>query len=67
MPSREFYDYVAKYRDDTSEPLLPAPLDDETTAATRATAIAAYRALRLRGLPRAALPLRPHSGPNCLH
>ena len=47
QPSAEFYDYDAKYVDGTSKLLIPAPLDAETARATRAMAVAAYRALRL--------------------
>jgi D-alanine-D-alanine ligase len=52
VPSREFYDYAAKYLDGTSQLLIPAPLDGATTEAVRTLALAAYRALGLRGLAR---------------
>jgi len=52
VPSREFYDYAAKYLDDASKLLIPAPLDATTTATVRRQAVAAFRALGLAGLAR---------------
>jgi D-alanine-D-alanine ligase len=52
LPSREFYDYRAKYIDDDSELIIPAPLDSETTATLRGIAIAAFRALDVSGMAR---------------
>jgi D-alanine-D-alanine ligase len=52
VPSREFYDYAAKYLDGTSELKIPAPLDPETAAAVRAHAVTAFRCLDLRGMAR---------------
>ena len=45
VPGNEFYDYRAKYVDDTSDLLIPAPLDDEMTQRVREMALAAYLAL----------------------
>ena len=45
VPGGEFYDYRAKYIDDTSELFIPAPLDEETTTRARELAVAAFRAL----------------------
>jgi D-alanine-D-alanine ligase len=53
VPSREFYDYQAKYVDDDSELLIPAPLEDETTQQVRQMALSAYKALDCAGMARA--------------
>jgi D-alanine-D-alanine ligase len=53
VPGNEFYDYRAKYVDDTSELLIPAPLDKETTQRVREMALAAYLALDCAGMARA--------------
>ena len=52
VPSREFYDYDAKYVDDASELVIPAPLPGETAERVRALALAAFRAVDARGLAR---------------
>lgn len=52
VPSREFYDYAAKYLDGTSELLIPAPVDGATARRIRETAVDAFRALDLKGLAR---------------
>jgi len=52
VPSREFYDYAAKYLDGTSELKIPAPLEPDTARAIQAHARAAFRCLGLSGLAR---------------
>ena len=52
VPSREFYDYDAKYVDDASELIIPAPLPPETAERVRELSIAAFRAVDARGLSR---------------
>ncbi|MBA3450670.1 MAG: ATP-grasp domain-containing protein, partial [Chloroflexia bacterium] len=52
VPSREFYDYDAKYIDDDSELLVPAPIDGSMMAEIQEMAIAAFRALDLAGMAR---------------
>ena len=52
IPSREFYDYAAKYLDDASELLIPAPLDGATTRRVRQLAIQAYLAFDCAGMAR---------------
>jgi len=49
---RDFYDYYAKYQDDQTELLIPAPLDDRQTAEVRRLAIDATRALEGAGMAR---------------
>jgi D-alanine-D-alanine ligase len=53
VPSREFYDYRAKYIDDDSELRIPAPLDEQMRERVRNMAIAAYQALDCAGMARA--------------
>lgn len=52
VPSREFYDYAAKYLDGTSQLLIPAPVPPETRETVRALALRAFRALELAGMAR---------------
>ncbi|MGC9521904.1 MAG: D-alanine--D-alanine ligase family protein [Anaerolineae bacterium] len=55
IPSREFYDYAAKYIDEgerASKLLVPAPLDEAATARIRELAIEAYRAIDGAGMAR---------------
>jgi D-alanine-D-alanine ligase len=49
---RAFYDYEAKYVDESTELLIPAPLDEQQTEATRRLAAQAYRVLEGAGLAR---------------
>ena len=51
-PEADFYSYDAKYHDDRSELLIPAPLPAEITALIRETAIKAYRAIDCAGMAR---------------
>jgi D-alanine-D-alanine ligase len=51
-PKREFYDYEAKYIEDTTEIDLPARIDDATAARIRELAIATCEALELEGMTR---------------
>ena len=48
----DFYDFDAKYLDDSCEFDIPAKLDDEVTAAVRQLAVAAFGALECQGLAR---------------
>jgi D-alanine-D-alanine ligase len=52
IPSREFYDYEAKYIDTGSQTLIPAPLTDEQAATIRRMSIAAFRAVDGAGMAR---------------
>lgn len=51
-PAKEFYDYEAKYQDENSRLMIPAPLAEETVAQIREYAVKAYRACECRGLAR---------------
>ncbi len=55
IPSREFYDYAAKYIDDgeaASQLLIPAPLTPEETERVRELAVRAYRVMDGAGMAR---------------
>jgi D-alanine-D-alanine ligase len=52
VPSREFYDYEAKYIDGASQTVVPAALDAATAARVQALAIAAFRAIDAAGMAR---------------
>ena len=52
IPSREFYDYKAKYLDERSRLLIPAPLGDAHTAEIRRLAVDAFRAVDGAGMAR---------------
>ena len=56
---REWYDYEAKYVDEATELLVPAPIPDALAQELREAAIAAYRALEGRRLRARRLPGRP--------
>jgi D-alanine-D-alanine ligase len=62
VPSREFYDYRAKYIDDDSKLLIPAPLTDRQTEEVRGVAIAAFKAVDCSGLARVDFLLSGGSG-----
>lgn len=51
-PSRDFYDYQAKYQDDTSELIIPAPLPPVVTERVRELSIAAFQAVDAAGMAR---------------
>jgi D-alanine-D-alanine ligase len=52
IPSREFYDYEAKYLDEGSVPVIPADLDEATAQEVRRLAIEAFLAVDGSGLAR---------------
>ncbi|MCB9102174.1 MAG: D-alanine--D-alanine ligase [Anaerolineales bacterium] len=52
IASREFYSYAAKYIDNSSELLIPAPLSPAQTEQARQLAVAAFQALDAAGLAR---------------
>jgi len=53
LPSREFYDYNAKYLDGTSGLVIPADLPEETSRLIRSLAVKAFLALDCAGMARA--------------
>jgi len=52
IPSREFYSYEAKYIDNTSNLIIPAPLPKETTRWIQDLAVRAYKAIDCAGMAR---------------
>jgi D-alanine-D-alanine ligase len=52
IPSREFYDYKAKYVDDNSRLLIPAPLTDLQVNDVRRLGISAFKVLECSGMAR---------------
>ena len=62
IPSRVFYDYEAKYIDEGSKLLIPAPLTEAQTEEVRTLAIAAYKALDCAGMARVDFLLAGDSG-----
>jgi D-alanine-D-alanine ligase len=52
VTSGEFYDYAAKYLDDSARIVAPAELPDETAALVRDTAVRAFRAIDGNGFAR---------------
>jgi D-alanine-D-alanine ligase len=52
IPSREFYDYAAKYLDEDSRTVIPAELTAAQTAAVRQMAIDVFRAVDAAGMAR---------------
>ncbi len=62
VPSRDFYDYRAKYLDEGSELRIPAELDEGAADAIRRMAIEAFRALDLAGFARVDFLIERGSG-----
>jgi D-alanine-D-alanine ligase len=52
VPSREFYDYEAKYLDEGSKSIIPAPLTDAQREDVRTLAVAAFKAIDGAGMAR---------------
>lgn len=52
VPSREFYDYWAKYVDEGSQLLIPAPISPQLTERVRSLAVEAFVALDCAGMAR---------------
>jgi D-alanine-D-alanine ligase len=61
VPSREFYDYEAKYIEE-SLAVIPAPLDAATTAEVRRLAVAAFLAVDAAGFARVDFLLSRETG-----
>ncbi len=52
LPLREFYDYEAKYVEDTTGLLIPAPLGDKLTKRVQEVAVRAFLVTGCRGMAR---------------
>lgn len=53
IPANEFYDYNAKYENENSKLLIPAPLNEQLMQQIQQTAVRAYKVLGLYGFARA--------------
>jgi D-alanine-D-alanine ligase len=62
VPSREFYDYEAKYLDESSKLLIPAPLTEAQSEEVRTLALAAFKAIDGAGMARVDFLLAGDSG-----
>ena len=58
VPAREFYDYEAKYHDEQTQLMVPAPLPSEMADRVRALAVEAYQAIDCAGMARVDFFLR---------
>jgi D-alanine-D-alanine ligase len=61
-PKSAFYDYEAKYLDDSTELIIPAEVTQEQSDAIRELAVRAFRALEATGLARVDFLLRRSDG-----
>jgi D-alanine-D-alanine ligase len=52
VPGHDFYSYVAKYIDDSSQLLIPAPISQELSTQVQELAVKAYRAIDCGGMAR---------------
>jgi D-alanine-D-alanine ligase len=59
IPSKEFYDYEAKYLSEGSVPVIPAKLTRAQSKQVREMAVAAFRACDLSGLARVDFLMEP--------
>jgi D-alanine-D-alanine ligase len=62
VPSREFYDFEAKYVEEGSKTLIPAPLSDTQAAEVRNLALGAFKAIDGAGMARVDFLLAGDSG-----
>jgi D-alanine-D-alanine ligase len=62
IPSREFYDYEAKYIDEGSQSVIPASLTEAQTAEVRRLAIEAFKAIDGAGMARVDFLLSADTG-----
>ena len=62
IPAREFYDYEAKYIDQASKVVIPAPLTGAQTEEVRTLAAAAFKAIDCAGMARVDFLLAGDSG-----
>jgi D-alanine-D-alanine ligase len=62
VASREFYDYQAKYIDESSRIVIPAPLTEELTREVQRLAVAGFKAVECCGLARVDCFLEERTG-----
>ncbi len=61
VPGAEFYDYNAKYVDEGSKPLIPAPISKKLSKQVQEMAVRAFQAVDCNGLARVDFLLDPAS------
>ena len=61
-PGREFYDYEAKYFDENTELIIPAPISDELAERVRDLAVRAFRVVDCAGMARVDFLLSAETG-----
>lgn len=62
IPGHEFYDYEAKYIDESSQLIIPAPVSPEVAKRAQQLAIAAFKAIDCAGMARVDFLLDRESG-----
>jgi D-alanine-D-alanine ligase len=62
IPSREYYSYEAKYIDNASELIIPAPIPEVTATLARDLALRAFKAIDCQGMARVDFLLDKDSG-----
>jgi D-alanine-D-alanine ligase len=62
LPKREFYDYEAKYLEDTTELLIPAPLEPILMRRVQQVAVDAFKATSCKGMARVDFFVDPKMG-----
>jgi D-alanine-D-alanine ligase len=62
IPSREFYDYAAKYLDEDSQVIIPADLAESTVREVQRLAVAAFLAIDCAGMARVDFFVGRHDG-----
>jgi D-alanine-D-alanine ligase len=62
IPKREFYDYIAKYIEDTTELHVPAKLESAQICRAQELSIGAFRAIGCSGMARVDLLLERDTG-----
>ncbi len=62
VPGNEFYDYAAKYLDDNSQLLIPAPLKPAQTERAQKLAVEAFKSLDCAGMARVDFFLEKKTG-----
>jgi len=62
VPGAEFYSYNAKYVDEGSQPLIPAPINKKTAKAVQDMAVQAFKAVDCCGLARVDFLMDPKNG-----
>lgn len=65
-PSTEFYDYAAKYLNDSAALIVPARVDKGTAQRVQEYAVRAFKALECSGLSRVDFFVEPDGGVKCI-